>query len=77
MGADENNRFVLDGKSGTPSFRPHPSFILIRNMMETMRCSREEGIGLKEWKFWKFEQSGIICWSGKEGFSSSFLNLPE
>ena len=58
MGADENNRFVLDGKSGTPSFRPHPSFILIRNpsWWKQCVCLREDRIKRMEileiWTEW-------------------------
>lgn len=80
MGADENNRFVLDGESLRPRFvfipLYHP-FITIRiaqSTMEAMRCLRGAGrrsISLINGNFGKggekkFGESGIICWSGKK-----------
>lgn len=80
MGADENNRFVLDGESLRPRFvfipLYHP-FITIRiaqSTMEAMRCLRGTGrrsISLINGNFGKggekkFGESGIICWSGKK-----------
>ena len=67
MGADENNRFVLDGES-TPSFRLHPPLSpLYHNSYRAVddgsnalsEGGRKKEYFVNKWKFWKGRRKEI------------------